>query len=157
MLPCRKTFQVSESVGDRKVRDHCHYTGLYRGAAHSKCNLSHSIPKHIPVVFHNLSGYDAHIFIRELAQQFNVDEMEVLAENTEKYISFSVPIKVPIIDKNGNPVMYKDIRGKERVKTGKCILRFIDSCRFMKASLSSLVDNLVVQTRMILSVAKEKI
>ncbi len=141
---CRKSFQVSESVGDRKVRDHCHYTGKFRGAAHSSCNLAHRIPKHIPVVFHNLSGYDAHVIIRELAQQFDVSEMEVLAENTEKYISFSVPIFVGLSDKDGNPVMYEDKKTKEmKQKTTKCMLRFIDSCRFMKAGLGSLVDNLV--------------
>ena len=87
-------FQLSESAGDRKMRDHCHYTGKYRGAAHSKCNLALQIPKHITVVFHNLKRYDVHIIKRDLAQQFDVDEMEVLAENTEKYISFSVPIRV---------------------------------------------------------------
>ena len=126
------------------MRDHCHYTGKYRGAAHSSCNLAHRILQHVPVVFHNLSAYDAHnIIIRELAQQFDVDEMEVLAENTEKYICFSVPIYVDIRDKDGNVVMYEDRDGKMRKKTKKCMLRFIDSCRFMKASLSSLVDNLV--------------
>jgi len=141
---CRKGFKVSESVGDRKVRDHCHYTGVFRGAAHSSCNLAHQIPKHIPVVFHNLSGYDAHVIIRELAQQFDVSEMEVLAENTEKYISFSVPIFVGLRDKDGNPVMYEDKKTKEmKQKTIKCMLRFIDSCRFMKAGLGSLIDNLV--------------
>ena len=59
---CRKAFRVSEAIGDRKVRDHCHYTGAsLEELAHSRCNLAHRIPKHIPVVFHNLSGYDAHI------------------------------------------------------------------------------------------------
>ena len=48
---------------DNKVRDHCHYSGLYRGAAHSMCNLRYKIPKYIPVVFHNLAGYNAHLFI----------------------------------------------------------------------------------------------
>ena len=51
-----------------KVRDHCHYSGLYRGAAHFSCNLQYKIPSYIPVVFHNLAGYDAHFFIRELAK-----------------------------------------------------------------------------------------
>ena len=49
-----------------KVRDHCHYSGRYRGAAHRNCNLMYRIPHYIPIVFHNLSGYDAHLFIREL-------------------------------------------------------------------------------------------
>ena len=41
----------------RKVKDHCHYTGKYRGAAHSVCNLIYNIPKEIPVIFHNRSNY----------------------------------------------------------------------------------------------------
>ena len=45
----------------KKVRDHCHYTGLYRGAAHSSCNLQYKIPSYIPVIFHNLPEYDAHL------------------------------------------------------------------------------------------------
>ena len=53
---------------DQKVKDHCHYTGIYRGAAHSLCNLRYRIPSYIPVVFHNLAGYDAHMFIKELAK-----------------------------------------------------------------------------------------
>ena len=45
---------------DEKVRDHCHYTGLYRGPALSSCNLKYRIPKYVPVIFHNLAGYDAY-------------------------------------------------------------------------------------------------
>ena len=84
---------------DPKVRDHCHYTGLYRGPGHSLCNLRYKIPSYIPFVFHNLSGYDAHLFIRELGA--HTSDMEVIAKN-EDYISFS--IKLPVekyIDKNG--------------------------------------------------------
>lgn len=51
-----------------KVRDHCHLTGRYRGAAHRYCNLRFSVPKFIPVFFHNLAGYDCHLFIKELAE-----------------------------------------------------------------------------------------
>ena len=65
---CMKPFDDPEN--NRKVRDHCHYTGLYRGAAHNNCNLNYKIPNHIPIVFHNLSGYDAHLFIRELGKKF---------------------------------------------------------------------------------------
>lgn len=63
---CLKSFDDCEN--NRNVRDHCHYTGLYRGAAYNSCNLKYRIPSHIPVIFHNLSGYDAHLFIRELGE-----------------------------------------------------------------------------------------
>ena len=78
-----------------KVKDHCHYTGKYRGAAHNTCNLRYKIPKEIPVVFHNGSTYDYHFIIKELAKEF-----ECLGENTEKYITFSVPIKKEITKKD---------------------------------------------------------
>ena len=51
------------------MRDHCHYTGKYRGAAHSICNLRYKIPKEIPVVFHNGSTYDYHFIIKQLAKE----------------------------------------------------------------------------------------
>ena len=49
---------------DMKVRDHCHFTGKYRGAAHNTCNLRYKIPKNIPVIFHNGSTYDYHFIIK---------------------------------------------------------------------------------------------
>ena len=114
---------------DRKVRDHCHYTRKYRGAAHSKCNLKYKIPGHIPMIFHNLSGYDAHLFIRELSKYSN--SMGVISKNEEDYISFSIKVEVGMrIDKNGM---------EEPIKMD---LRFIDSFRFMSSSLDSLVNNL---------------
>ena len=76
----------------KKVRDHCHYTGKFRGAAHSICNLRYKTPKEIPVVFHNGSTYDYHFIIKQLAKEFD-GQFECLGENTEKYIIFSVPIK----------------------------------------------------------------
>ena len=60
---------------NRRVRDHCHYTGRYRGAAHNNCNLKYLIPNHIPIVFHNLSGYDAHLFIKELGRRFTKNDI----------------------------------------------------------------------------------
>ena len=123
---CYKPFTQT----NLKVRDHCHYTGLYRGPAHSLCNLRYKIPSYIPVVFHNLSGYDAHLFIRELGA--HTSDMEVITKNKEDYISFS--IKVPVdcfIDKNG----------EEKDKLIE--LRFIDSFKFMSSSLDSLTKNLV--------------
>ena len=76
----------------QKVRDHCHYTGKYRGAAHSICNLRYQITKEIPVVFHNGSTYDYHFIIKELARKFK-DYFHCLGENTEKYITFSLPVE----------------------------------------------------------------
>ena len=62
---CKKEF-----IDDNKVRDHCHYTGKYRGAAHNTCNLRYKIPKNIPVIFHNGSTYDYHFIKRELVKEF---------------------------------------------------------------------------------------
>ena len=74
------------------VRDHCHYTGKFRGVAHSKCNLRYKAPKEIPVVSHNGSTNDYYFIIKQLAEKFE-GEFECLRENTEKYITFSVPLK----------------------------------------------------------------
>ena len=71
--------QFGDSKKGPKVPDHCHYTGHYIGPAHRNCNLMYRIPSHIPVVFHNLSGYDAHLFIKELGK--NLRDMEVIAKN----------------------------------------------------------------------------
>ena len=58
---CNKKFVR----GDVKVKDHCHFTGRYRGAAHNSCNLNYRKPNFTPVVFHNLNGYDSHLFIKK--------------------------------------------------------------------------------------------
>ena len=75
----------------QKVRDHCHYTGKYRGVEQSICNLRYTIPKKLPVVLHNGSTYDYHFIIKQLAKEFKY-YLECLGENTEKYITFSIPI-----------------------------------------------------------------
>ena len=64
---CFKPFEEHNP----KVRDHCHYTGKYRGPAHRNCNLRYKIPLQIPIILHNLSGYDVHLFIRELGKETN--------------------------------------------------------------------------------------
>ena len=136
----------------QKVRDHCHYPGKYRGAAHSICILRYTTPKMVPIVFHYGSTYDYHFIIRELAREFKY-YLECLGENTEKIISFSVPIKKMVDkdqkddndsdndknEKNGEDEK-KDKDKKARIITYR--LRFIDSCRFMQDSLSTLADNL---------------
>ena len=78
-----------------KVRDHFHYTGKYRDAAHNIRNLRYKIPKEIPIVFHNGSTYDYYFIIKELVNKFD-GNFEWLGENTEKYITFSAPIKKKI-------------------------------------------------------------
>ena len=88
---CKKEFR-NDDKNKEKVRDHCHYTGKIRGAAHNICNLRYKVPKEIPIVFHNGSTYDYHFIIKKLAEEFK-GEFECLGENTEKYITFSVPLK----------------------------------------------------------------
>ena len=122
---CFKPFSEKK----RKVRDNCHYSGLYRGAEHSSRNLQYKIPNYIPVIFHNLTGYDAHLFIRELAKYTTVTG--VIAKNMKDCISFSLKVEV---DK------YVNKEGNERRKEME--LRLIDSIKFMSSSLDSLVNNL---------------
>ena len=73
---CEKEFCTDENnkkefKKKQKFRDHCHYTGQYRGAAHSTCNLRYQIPKTIHIVFHNGSTYDYHFIIKQLARDLN--------------------------------------------------------------------------------------
>ena len=106
---CKKKFSTDDNNKKyHKVRDHCHYTGKYRGAAHDICNLRYKIPKEVQLVFHNGSAYDYHFTIKELAEEFE-GEFECLGENTEKYITFSVPIKKETTkkDKDGNLKLQK--------------------------------------------------
>ena len=100
--------------------------GKYRGAAHNMCNLRYKIPKEIPIVFRNGSTYDYHFIIKELVKEFD-GNFECLGENTKKYITFSVPLKKMIENKNIE-ITYK--------------IKFIDSYRFMSMPLSKLIDNL---------------
>ncbi|XP_057316769.1 uncharacterized protein LOC130657785 [Hydractinia symbiolongicarpus] len=71
---CMKPFNDPEN--NRKVRDHCHYTGLCRGAAHNNCSLAYKIPGHIPIIFHNLSVYDAHPSSGSLEKKYNAQDIE---------------------------------------------------------------------------------
>ena len=104
-----------EELGSDRVRDHCHLTGKYRGAAHSDCNLNYKFTKRIPVVFHNLKNYDAHLLIKAMGM-IKDKPISCIPTNDEKYISFSI----------GD-------------------LTFIDSLQFLNASLEKLVSNLAKQ------------
>ena len=100
-------------LNDNKVRDHCHNTGKYRGAAHWSCNINLKISKKVPVIFHNLKGYDSHshLIFKELSK-FDC-KISVIPNGLEKYMSFSLNNLV-----------------------------FIDSMLFMNSSLDKLVKNL---------------
>ena len=130
---CQKEFG-----SEKKVRDNCHFTGKYRGAAHVKCNLQFKKPKFTPVIFHNLSGYDAHLFVKNLGR--TEGNIKCIPNNEEKYISFSKDIVVG---------EYKNKKG-EKVEV-KHEIRFLDSFKFMASSLESLVGNLglekLIQTK----------
>lgn len=116
---CEKPFEAN----DTRVRDHCHLTGRYRGPAHVNCNLNYKDSYSIPIVFHNLSGYDSHFIIKELANAFE-GSIDVLPITKEKYISFT-----------------KHVQHSTDRKWRNCIkLRFIDSYKFLNTSLDKLVS-----------------
>ena len=117
----------------RKVRDHSCYTGEYRGAAHNICNLKYSVPKKVPIAFHNGSNYDYHFIIKELTEEFK-KQFTCLGEKTEQYITFTVPIEKEVTTINKN--------GKETTKNISYILQARDSGRFISCSFSNLVNNL---------------
>ena len=77
---CHICLKELNDPQNKKVRDHYRYTGWYRRAAHNNCNLKYRIPDHILIVFHNLSGYDVHLFIKELGKRFNNKDIGDIGE-----------------------------------------------------------------------------
>ena len=120
-----------EELGNDRVRDHCHFTGRYRGPAHNSCNLKYRKPKNISVFFHNLSGYDSHLFIKKLGTPDKNENIDCIPNNEEKYISFSKTIVTG---------QYTNKKGEVKYKTFKIV--FKDSLKFMSSSLGVLVNNL---------------
>ena len=114
---------------DDRVRDHCHYTGKYRGAACNRCNLKYKKPDYVSVFFHNLQGYDSHLFIKRLG--VSEGSIDCIPNNEQKYISFSKTIKTG---------EYTNKKGETKDKHFKII--FKDSLKFMASSVASLVNNL---------------
>ena len=110
---------------------YCHLTGMFRRAAHEICKLKYKVPKFFPVVFHNLSGYDSHLFIKTLRN--SEGDISCIPNNEEQYISFT---KQVIVDQFVNEEG-KDVNVKRE-------LRFIDSLRFMASSLDKLSSNLKI-------------
>ena len=120
-----------EELGNDRVRDHCHYTGCYRGAAHNSCNLKYRKPESVPVFFHNLTGYDSHLFIKKLGSSNEKENIKCIPNNEEKYITFTKTIITG---------QYTNKKGEEKNKTFDIV--FKDSLKFMSSSLGALVNNL---------------
>ena len=107
-----KCWICKQELNTNKVRDHCHVTGKFRDTAHNKCNLKLRIHRKLPIIFHNLKGYDGHMIFKEL-NNFDVD-VAVIAKGIDKYMSI-------IVNRH---------------------ITFIDSLQFYKSSLDTLASNL---------------
>ena len=121
---CGKFLNIKD-----RVRGHCHFTGRYRGPAHNLCNLKYSKPDNISVFFHNLAGYDSHLFIKKLNNI--VGPIDCIPNNEENYISFSKNIKIG---------EYRNKEGEIKNKYFKIV--FKDSMKFLNSSVAALVNNL---------------
>ena len=100
-------------IDNEDEKDHCHITGKFRGSAHWDCNINFQVTKKIPVIFHNLKGYDSHLIVSEL-HKFN-SKFDVIPNGLEKYMAFFL--------------------GRDIVS--------IDSMQLINSSLDKLVKNLV--------------
>ena len=114
----------------RKDADHDHLRGKFRGAAHSIRNLNYQNSRLIPIFFHNLAGYDVHLFIKQFSE--DNEDTKLIRNTEEKYISFSKILKYNSgeVDNKGLPII------------NKIELRFIDSFKFLSSLLEKLSKNL---------------
>ena len=113
-----------------KVRDHCHVTGKYRGAAHKNCNLNFQITNKIPVIFHNLRGYDSHFIIQEIGEIIKKHKYTEIGNDGKEKVK---QMNINVIPNNMEKYL-AIILGNH--------LTFIDSFQFMSSSLDRLVSNL---------------
>ena len=81
---------------DEKVRDHCHITGKFRGAAHWSCNINLQLTKKVPIIFHNLIGFYSHLIFYELEKI--VVKIDVIPNRLEKYMIFILNKNLVFID-----------------------------------------------------------
>ncbi|XP_065196465.1 uncharacterized protein LOC135827957 [Sycon ciliatum] len=119
-----------EALGSDRVRDHCHITGAYRGAAHNHCNLNMRIEPFkikIPVIFHNLKGYDSHHIISAIGRT-STDEITYVNEKGQERTKRLGAIKVI------------PINSEKYVTFGWRQFQFIDSLAFLNTSLDRLVS-----------------
>ena len=130
---CRKNFATKED----KLKDFNYYTGEYLGACHYSCQSKQ--PNFIPIFFHNLSNYDSHLFIKNLASRVSGERISVIPNNEQKYISYTKESLVDII--KGEEIIEEDVK-IEKDKKIFFKLRFVDSLKFLGCSLSTLANNL---------------
>ena len=130
---CNEYFYLNKK--DKKVRDHDHLNGKYRGASHNSCNINAKRIDFVPVIFHNLSGYDAHLFIKQLAHKIEEinNEIEELNSKREKGVKKIPKYKFKILAKTS----------ENYISFSFGCLRFIDSYRFLSSSLANLSTSLV--------------
>ena len=125
-----------------KVRDHDHYTGEYRCAMHNECNLQVQDKKQFPVFFHNFSGYDSHLIMKEL-NAFDDGELHPLMQNEERPISITKRFPTGPTAKKKRWHKTKDGWQKREYDYQPTVsFIFKDSFRFMNQSLSALAKNL---------------
>lgn len=108
----------------KKVMDHDHLTGEFRGPAYSICNLNFRNPDFIPVFFYNFAGYDAHLFIKKFGNDDG--RFDLISNTEEKYISFT-----KYVNYNTETGDRKSIK-----------LRFLDSFKFLQSSLEKFAGKL---------------
>ena len=92
----------NEEHGKDRVRDHCHLYGKFRGAAHEVCNIKYKVPKFFPVVFHNLFGYDSHLFIK------------TLGNSEENFSAYQILKKTTFLSRNRSSLTKVSIRKEKR-------------------------------------------
>ncbi|GFR23278.1 c2H2-type domain-containing protein [Trichonephila clavata] len=105
---CDQVFKKTDII----VRDHCHFTGIFRGFAHNTCNLQYQKRYFIPVIIHNLKGYDSHLILKQLSDKY-AKSIRIIPVNSHKFTTFQI----------------------DQIK-------FLDSFQFLSTSLSTLVENL---------------
>ena len=147
---CGEKF-VEKDPERRKVRDHCHFSGKYLGALHAKCNLRLKKSKTVPVFFHNLTGYDSHIFVKRLAD--SIGGVKCIPRNEEKYITFTKEVLVEevveeveveeVVEEEGEDGRYEERKVTEE-EVGNIFwrLKFVDTLNFMRSPLEKLAGNL---------------
>ena len=110
---CKKEFYFDKNY--QKVRDNCHYTGKFRGAAHSICNLNYKVPKEITIVIHN-AVYDTHFIIKQLAEDFDDGEFDCKGEIRKNILLFQYQLK-------------KDLIMVKKLYTNESLLIALDLCQ----------------------------